>query len=78
MIRSCCNQQISYLEEKQSKACPVSKQVLLDTSCIRQLTGAGMAEDQAVVPAAELEWIEEMGTEGEVEAKSREKQDKGV
>lgn len=37
-----------------------------------------MAEDQAAVPAAELEWIEEMGTEGEVEAKSREKQDKGV
>lgn len=37
-----------------------------------------MAEDQAAVPAAELGWIEEMGTEGEVEAKSRGKQDKGI
>lgn len=78
MIRSCCNQQVSYLEGKQSKTCPVSKQVLLDTSCIRRLTGAGGAEDQAAVPAAELEWIEGMGTEGEVEEKSRGKQDKGV
>ena len=37
-----------------------------------------MAEDQAAVPAAEVEGIEEMGTEGEVQAKSRGKQDKGI
>lgn len=37
-----------------------------------------MAKDQAPVPVAELEWIEEIGTEGEVEVKSRGKQDEVV